>query len=169
MSNFGMLKQVSPLIKLALLAGVLAGTWLVMEHLYNNPAPGQLIDLMQNSANQSDIEYAIAHGAPVDACGESGITPLCNAALSGRVETMKFLIDHGANINAVTSNGFTPLMLAVLGDKPEAVKILLDHHADKNVRTTLGNLSALELAKNNSRQGCIELLNADTESHSGVK
>jgi ankyrin repeat protein len=89
-------------------------------------------------------------GMPVDTRGWSNFTPLDQAAMHGRTETVRLLIDRGANLHdtAFDADGPTPLDCALWGlrnnhaddgDYPEAVKALLEAGAPTKYSTPTGD------------------------------
>jgi ankyrin len=68
-----------------------------------------------------------------------GYTPLCYAALYGRVECAYQLFGHNANPNLPeTNNSFTPLHLAVYAGSVDLVQLLLDKGCEVNPCTSSG-------------------------------
>lgn len=61
-------------------------------------------------------------------------SPLCVAAVKGRVRIINTLLDCGAKLEAQTRNQDTPLLLAVQSDHVEVVIVLLEHGANIDAR-----------------------------------
>lgn len=66
----------------------------------------------------------IAHGANVNAKGESDLTPLHTAAARGNIEAATLLLDNGADLNATTTDGKKPISYAEERNHPEMVEFL---------------------------------------------
>jgi ankyrin repeat/SOCS box protein 2 len=67
------------------------------------------------------------------------MTPLSTAALSGKLDTLRFLLKHGANINGAAADGATPLYEACKNGHVSTVEVLLSLKADvnKSIKTGL--------------------------------
>ncbi len=90
------------------------------------------------SLGRTDIVQALLDaGMPVDTRGWSNFTPLDQAAMHGRTETVRLLIDRGADLHdcAFDEDGPTPLDCAIWGlqnnraedgDYPGTVQALLE-------------------------------------------
>ena len=52
-----------------------------------------------------------------------------DAALEGKINTLRRAIEQGLNVNAVDSDGRTALMLAAFNGHTEGVKLMLEHNA----------------------------------------
>lgn len=63
------------------------------------------------------VELLTERGAPIDAIGRDGWTPLCLAARQGSVDVAKALIAAGANVFAPSGNGMAPLDIAAINAK----------------------------------------------------
>jgi ankyrin repeat protein len=74
------------------------------------------------------VDLLVRRGAPVDALGKDGWTPLCLAARQGMPEVTKALLAARANVFTPSGNGKTPLEIATLNSKRNtAVLALLQH------------------------------------------
>lgn len=63
-------------------------------------------------------------------CRRCELTPLCFAALLGRIEVVEHLVQCGADVNAsAIGYGFTPLCLAAVGGHLQVVEFLLENQA----------------------------------------
>ncbi|KAL0940425.1 ankyrin repeat protein [Colletotrichum truncatum] len=93
-------------------------------------------------------------GAPMDAYGEGGQTPLQRAASEGKFEILQFLHDKGADVNvsAYRDNGRTALQAAAEGfdyNSDEILEYLLNAGADVRAPPAEeGGLTALEALAN---------------------
>lgn len=65
--------------------------------------------------------------------GDSGDTPLHEAAIRGHTNIAQILLQHGANINARRVTGETPLFLAAIACKGKMKQLLISHGADMNI------------------------------------
>ncbi|KAG8160970.1 hypothetical protein KVR01_009234 [Diaporthe batatas] len=59
---------------------------------------------------------------------EEGVTPLMDAAATGRLSATQCLLDHGASVDARDSNNYTALFWAIFGGHWEVARQLLRHH-----------------------------------------
>jgi ankyrin repeat protein len=105
----------------------------------------------------------------VNQLNESGLPPLCTAALYRNRQAIDFLLAHGAVVDifacaylgkaadadsllkqnpdlarATTRNGMTALHFAAMAGRAEVVDILLRYHADVNARDNRGGTALLE-------------------------
>jgi len=71
------------------------------------------------------LDQVLARGADVNACNDSGVTPLMVAAYHGRREIVQALIEHGAKLDAEDINGFTAEMLADHAGHEDVVRTLV--------------------------------------------
>ena len=71
------------------------------------------------------LDQVLARGADVNACNDSGVTPLMVAAYHGRREMVRALIEHGADLNAEDNDGFTAEMLADHAGHEDVVRTLV--------------------------------------------
>jgi hypothetical protein len=82
------------------------------------------------------------NGADPDVRGESMISPLHAAAISGNFEAVRILIEYDpADINARDEGGSTPLLWASGSryfEDGSVVRLLLEHGADTNVQNQIG-------------------------------
>lgn len=58
---------------------------------------------------------------------------LCDAVLSGDIESVKFLIENGADINAPTADNRTPIYEACVNKRYDIIKELLSKNCDLNI------------------------------------
>ena len=66
----------------------------------------------------------------------NGVSPLMEAARTGRARTIAALLQHGANVNArETTHDQTALMWAAANRQPAAVRALVDGGADVTLRS----------------------------------
>ena len=93
-------------------------------------------------AHLAVARFLIAHGADVNAKGDTGYTPLHVAAGLGQEDMVKLLLDNGADINAMDVRG-TPLQAAVLQGHEEVVALLIERKAKlTGAITVLGQAGA---------------------------
>jgi ankyrin repeat protein len=102
-----------------------------------NPRSSDKQPLVVAAAMQGDpviIEDLIAHGANVNAAGETG-SPLHWAARQGNLEAVSALLSRGANVKSQAPDGGTALH-ATLGDGNDVriAELLLDKGADLEAR-----------------------------------
>ncbi len=70
------------------------------------------------------IELLAARGAPLDAHGRDGWTPLCLAVRSNATDAVTALIAAGASTSAACGNGKTPLEIATINKRAAIVELL---------------------------------------------
>ena len=96
------------------------------------PAPAVLGDQgedLRDAARAGDVARVRAlldAGAPIDAPGRHGVTPLLLAATKGHLDAVRLLIERGAAVNA--REGFfraTPVEMALSGGHREVALLLL--------------------------------------------
>src|SRR5437879_7535673 len=68
----------------------------------------------------------------INATEQGGLTPLQQAALTGRVTVAAFLLKNGAEVNAQGNYGRTALYAAAENGHKSLVELLLAHGADVN-------------------------------------
>lgn len=103
---------------------------------------------LHNAAGEDEIaviDYLLAHGADVNARGDSGYTALHVAAGRGRVRAIERLLKGGADPNALDVRG-PPLHAAVLQGHADAARALLEGGADPNGRSPDGYTPIMRLA-----------------------
>jgi uncharacterized protein len=79
------------------------------------------------------------------------------AALRGRVDSLRELIDAGADVNVQNENGYTPLMAAAHDGRLECIKLLIERGADVNRQDESG-FTALTNAVQHSNEQTVQLL-----------
>ncbi len=82
-------------------------------------------------------EFLIAHGADVNACSDSGWTPLHYHVYVGRIRIVEVLLQHGADTSRMCQ-GQTPLHFAADEPNSEMIRLLVAHGADVNAVTDYG-------------------------------
>jgi hypothetical protein len=87
----------------------------------------------------SKVKKLVAGGARIESVNDAGETPLCSAALSGKVALVKFLLERGANPRHVSKSFKTnALHFAVQNDAPEIVDLLLARGANPKQKDIFG-------------------------------
>lgn len=82
---------------------------------------------------KANIDLLIKNGADINAkSGGFNLTPLQQAAWSGKQEAVKALLAHKPDVNATTGSGDTALTYAFVADSKEIFNLLLDNGADIN-------------------------------------
>jgi ankyrin repeat protein len=102
--------------------------------------PTEPVPIAAFDGDVAGLKDLLASGAPADAFGKDGLTPLMWAARKGRVETMKILLDAGARIDRrdVHFWGWTPMIHAIHKAQTEAVQLLIERGADVNAAANNG-------------------------------
>ena len=109
-------------------------------------------------APSADVAAALLlYGADPVIRNPYGVTPLHNAASSGRTEVVALLLLHGADSNLQDGLGWSPLHNAVYIDSVEVVKILLGSGADPDVGKNIG-WTPLHLAAQQGNHKVMEVL-----------
>ena len=93
---------------------------------------------LHRAATKEIAEVLIAAGADVNAKNNRDMTPLHEAALSGRKEVAELLIAKSADVNAKRNDGKTPLALAIRWNKTEIAELLIANGADVNAKQVDG-------------------------------
>jgi len=104
---------------------------LLLAHGADPRAEGAL-QLAASHGNTETLTILLDHGAPVDATGTLGMTPLMWAAQMGHADAVVALLMHSADPDRVESfNRTTALMQAAASERADAtiVQALLDAHA----------------------------------------
>ncbi len=90
------------------------------------PFQAALIQAIHES-DVAAVEKALVRGADVNKPGQSGATPLMEAAIWSNTACMRLQLNHGADVNAANQAGATALMWS--GGDLEKVRLLLDKGA----------------------------------------
>jgi ankyrin repeat protein len=80
-----------------------------------------------------------------------------NAALRGRVDSLREIIDAGADVNVQNENGYTPLIAAAHDGRIECIELLVDRGANANLEDESG-FTALTTAVQHSNEQTVQLL-----------
>lgn len=131
----------------------------------------QCTDLQINHAvSAGDFEMVkalINAGHPVDALGESGLSPLHDAAVLGSAEIARVLIDAGAEVDGLNVSGRTPLHLAAGSGHLDVVLLLASFGADLRIADGSG-FSASQLARQSGHKKIAEVLDVLSGSDADV-
>ncbi len=99
------------------------------------------------SGNADMLDALLEHARIiVDPRDDQGMTPLMEAARSGKGTAIEKLVSRGAQIEAVDDSFRTPLMLAAFAGKSDAVRALLKRGAAPNAKSAKGGYTALHYA-----------------------
>lgn len=93
--------------------------------------------------NESDLVFAIKHGADVNCRTDEGITPLMYASQNGFTDLVKILVYNGANINLKPGNGIGALMAAVQYGHLEITDYLIEKGANLNQKDKIGRTALI--------------------------
>ncbi len=85
-----------------------------------------------------DVDTQPADCDPRECEGRRTVTPLLEAAFSGRVAVMRYLLKHGADVNARDNCGRTAMHHAAYSGSADAIRLLLEHGADVDARAKDG-------------------------------
>lgn len=118
----------------------------------------ELLCKMASAGIAEGAKLLIEYGANIEtACRPSETTPLMEAALWGKTDTVHLLLNAGAKVNAMHSDGKTALTRALDFERLGAAELLLQHGANPNVKTFVGR-TPLKSAVIFRKQGVINLL-----------
>ncbi len=79
---------------------------------------------------------------------QGGIDAMINFAAYGKLDMVRGYLSDGVDINGYHSKlGITALMSASFGGRVETVRYLLNEEANANLKSSINNMTALELAK----------------------
>lgn len=93
--------------------------------------PGEALREAARAGDLAQVDRLLAGGAPVDAPGRYGQTPLYYAAEKGHLAVVRRLVERGAAVNAKeTFFGSAPLGMALQGGHSEVALFLLGKGAD---------------------------------------
>lgn len=97
------------------------------------------------------VKILLSHGADVNAIGVERRTPLLDAVMLGKVQTIKALLEAGADVTARDESGWGVVATAIhretqnydgtteiMHDQLDVMKILVDAGADVNARNNEG-------------------------------
>ncbi|MFC1652083.1 ankyrin repeat domain-containing protein [Planctomycetota bacterium] len=120
------------------------------------------IGSLHRAAAEGDIDQVkslIAKGVSVNSlASDSGMmTPLHEAAISGRKEVVEILLGNGAKIDALDNMAYTVLHRAVEHGHATVAKLLIDKGANLNAKT-LNNWTPLHRAAIGGHNDTVELL-----------
>jgi ankyrin repeat protein len=94
--------------------------------------PAYSRDILSRAIARGDvnaIRQAISDGIDCDEKSAEGLTPLMEAARSGRTAIVQLLVSNGVDVGMRTECGVTALMLAASRCRPAIVAILLKNGA----------------------------------------
>jgi len=117
-----------------------------------------------SKSNQSILNFLLEEGANVRKTSDSGITPLHIAAGNPEKSIIDAILSKHPDVNAACKHyENTPLMLAARRSGSfYNVKILLDKGANPKLKNLKGK-TALDLARNENRTECIEMLHREMD------
>lgn len=81
------------------------------------------------------LKDAFGNGTDVNTRDKYFKTPLMVAAMSGKIDVVKFLVENGADINATDNFKWSPIHFACHAGMRDIVEFLLDRGADLEART----------------------------------
>jgi ankyrin repeat protein len=94
------------------------------------------------SGDLSQLEFSLAHGAPVEVTDAHGNTLLHQAAKFGQPTLVQFLSARGLSVNKLNQFGESPLHLAVSTKTHrsiEVVQVLIALNSDSSTPSSLGD------------------------------
>ena len=104
------------------------------------------------------LSYLLGKGARPDVQNAKGETALSLAAQIGWTEGAELLLSSGATVDLPNQRGETPLILAVHGHSLPMVRLLLNGGANPNKTDHVAGYSALDYARQDSRDAPIARL-----------
>ncbi|MBK1616702.1 hypothetical protein CKO44_25010 [Rubrivivax gelatinosus] len=112
---------------------------------FREPMAVELVRVIERE-DLSGVENALAHGANINAVGESGQTPLHWSLLKlGIAErTVRLLLSKGADPNYPMSNGESPLHLTAGGNRHDLLELFLKTGGNPNVQTRIGRTPLMD-------------------------
>lgn len=151
---------------------ILAPTALISLLVFSDPLLDEWLIEAAQAGNTAKCQELINSRAHVNATGESGRTPLHEAAALGLSETCAFLIEQGANINATDAiQGTMPIHIAARAGRTETCRLLIDRGAEINAKSEqFQYTSLLEATEAGHIKTCMLLLQrrADINAKEGV-
>ncbi len=130
---FDWAKSINNILIMDLLSGRELSQEMMLEKLYEFCAVGGHAD---------EIIFILSRGVNPDYARESdNITPLFEAARSGKLDSITALLDHGASVN-FHRKGYTGLIGAITSKNPEIVEAVLNYGADPTIPFERGGRKA---------------------------
>ena len=126
--------------------GWFAAAWGGGEEAASPPDPGTVLLSASDAGVVSEVDAALAAGAPTSATDAFGRTALMRAAEAGHDDVLRRLLAAGADVNARSAGGWTALMFAVdAAPTATTALLLLNAGADPHVADADG-IRAVDLA-----------------------
>lgn len=125
--------------------------------------PGHTLESIHDVAANGDttrLRSLIRAGADADVRDACAWTPLMNAALHGRLETVDYLLAEGAGADPVDKGNYSAMMLAASNNHTAVVARLLDAGADIDRVETTNGWTALIWAARLGHRETVDLLRA---------
>ncbi len=115
-----------------------------------------------NAGEAATVQQLLSAGADVNACDESGWSPLARAVYNqerkqGFIDVVQVLIDAGANLEATIGYSVRPLMLAAGYGEADIVNRLIQAGADVLAKNE-GGYTALMMVKQKHYVDVVNLL-----------
>lgn len=101
------------------------------------------------------LNFLLARGARPDVQNNQGATPLSLASQLGWVDGAELLLARRASVDLANGRGETPLILAVQNRNVPMIRLLLGKGADPRKTDHSAGLSALDYARQDSRDPAI--------------
>ena len=116
-------------------------------------SPEKQLMVAARSGNEELTRHLLEQGVSANYVDDRGYSPLMQAALYGRAETVSLLVREGeADVNHVAYSGATPLLcaLAARRGREQMVRMLLERGADVNHADDLGFTALITAALDGS-------------------
>ena len=108
--------------------------------------------------NPEVIELMLSHVPCIDSRTKEGYTPLMKAALTDKLQAVKYLLKQGADPSLQDNDGWNGLHHASQGGNPEVIELMLSHLPCIDSRTKEGYTPLMIAADNDKLQAVKYLL-----------
>ena len=112
------------------------------------------------------IHLILTHVTDIESRTAQGDTPLMIAAVSAKLQAVKFLLEKGADPSLHNNRGWNLLHFASQGGDPRIIQLILNHVTDIESRSTDGRTPLMIAASSGTLQGvkCLLERGADPSS-----
>ena len=113
---------------------------------------------VSQGGNPEVIDLMLSHVPSIDSRTKKGYTPLMIAAVTDKLQAVKYLLKQGADPSLQDNNGWNVLHFASQGGNPEVIELMLSHMLSIDSRTKEGCTPLMIAAGNDKLQAVKYLL-----------